>query len=153
MGLLLFLSGVSLRVSGAVSMGEAAKPFVWTNVKVSKFEEVSSEMLVLMFPRVSCRVFGFPLAPQCLWRKLQKQSFPKCHKKSRLSSGPAESMGETAETYLFQVHKKLWCRFAGHMWHFVTCGCATVMAEICCAYGKKYRTGPHGGVIFQWKCA
>ena len=51
----MMLSRVSLRVSGcAVSMGEAAKAFVWEGVKVSKLEEVSHEMLVWKFARVWC---------------------------------------------------------------------------------------------------
>ena len=32
-------------------------------------------MLVLMLPRVSSRVFGFPVASPCLWGQLQKFSF------------------------------------------------------------------------------
>ena len=53
--LVLVLSRVSLRVSGcAMSMGEAAKPFVLAGVKVSKWEEALHEMLVLRLPRVSC---------------------------------------------------------------------------------------------------
>ena len=39
--------------------------------KVSKLEEVSHEMLVLLRPRVSSRVSAFPLASPCLWGKLQ----------------------------------------------------------------------------------
>ena len=37
----------------AVSMGETAKLVVFESVKVSKFEEVSHVMLVLMLPHVS----------------------------------------------------------------------------------------------------
>ena len=40
---------------------------------VSKLEKVSHEMLVLMLPRVSSRVSGFPVASPCLWGKLSKQ--------------------------------------------------------------------------------
>jgi hypothetical protein len=45
--------------------------------KVSKLEDVSHEMLVLLRPRVSSRVFGFPVALLCPWGKLQYLSFSK----------------------------------------------------------------------------
>ena len=45
--------------------------------KVSQLEEVSHEMLVLLRPRVSSRVSGFPMASLCLWGKLQNLSFSK----------------------------------------------------------------------------
>ena len=45
-----------------------------------KLEEVSHEMLVLMLPRVSSRVFAFPVASPCLWGKLQNLSFSKVSK-------------------------------------------------------------------------
>ena len=35
--------------------------------KCEKLEEVSHEMLVLVLPRVSSRVSGFPVASPCLW--------------------------------------------------------------------------------------
>ena len=45
---------VSLEVSGfAVSMGEAAKPFLVEVVKVSKLEEDWHEMLIFRLPHVS----------------------------------------------------------------------------------------------------
>ena len=45
---------------------------VFDNVsKISKLEEVSHEMLVFLHPRVSSRVFGFPVASPCLWEKLR----------------------------------------------------------------------------------
>ena len=47
----------------------------YTVPKVSKLKEVSHEMFVLMLPRVSSRVSGFPVASPCLWRKLQNISF------------------------------------------------------------------------------
>ena len=39
--------------------------------KISKLEEVSHEMLVLLHPRVSSRVSAFPVASPCLWGKLR----------------------------------------------------------------------------------
>ena len=45
-----------------------------------KLEEVLHEMLVLMLQHVSSRVSGFPVASQCLWRKLQNLS---CFKVSK----------------------------------------------------------------------
>ena len=84
------------RVVNSVSMGEAAKPLLFERVqagchvvlrgrrgtlshshlfdnvsKVSKLEEVSHEMLVLLRPPVSSRVSGFPVESLCLQRKLQ----------------------------------------------------------------------------------
>ena len=55
----------------AVSMGEAAKHVLSACFKLWKLEEVSYEMLVLMFLRVLSRVSGFPVASPCLWGKLQ----------------------------------------------------------------------------------
>jgi len=89
----------------AVSMGEAAKLLcfegfqagchvvlrarhgtlshsnLFDNVlKMSNLAEVSHEMLVLLLPRVSSRVSGFPVASPCLWGKLQNFSFSKVSK-------------------------------------------------------------------------
>ena len=94
----------------AVSMGEAAKHFLFEgfqggchvvlcgnrgtlshsnlfdNVsKVSNVAEVSHEMLVLLLPRVSSRVSGFPVASPCLWGKLQILSFSKVSKQVVMS--------------------------------------------------------------------
>ena len=94
----------------AVSLGEAAKPLLFEgfqagchvvvrgrrgtlwhsnlfdNVsKVSKSEEVSHEMLVLLRPLVSSRVSGFPVASLCLWGKLQNLSFSKVSKQVVMS--------------------------------------------------------------------
>ena len=53
--------------------------------KVSKLEEVSHEMLALLFPRVSSRVSGFPVASPCLWGKLRNLSFSKVPKRVVMS--------------------------------------------------------------------
>ena len=53
--------------------------------KVSKLEEVSHEMLVLVLPRVSSRVSGFPVASPCLLGKLQNLSFSKVSKQVVMS--------------------------------------------------------------------
>ena len=45
-----------------------------------KLDEVSHDMFVLMLPRVSSRVSGFPAASPCLWGKLQDLSFSKVSK-------------------------------------------------------------------------
>jgi hypothetical protein len=37
--------------------------------------EVSHEMFVLVLPRVSSRVSGFPVASPCLWGKLENISY------------------------------------------------------------------------------
>ena len=47
--------------------------------------EVSHEMLVLMLPRVSSRVSGFPVASPCLCGKLQNLSFSKVSKQVVMS--------------------------------------------------------------------
>ena len=63
--LVLRFARVSWRVSGcAVTMGEAAMPYVWECVKVWKFVEVSHEMLVLMLACVWCCVSGCALDAQ-----------------------------------------------------------------------------------------
>ena len=49
---------------------------------MSNLEEVSHEMLVLVLPRVSSRVSGFPVA---LWGKLQNLSFSKVSKQIVMS--------------------------------------------------------------------
>ena len=53
--------------------------------KVSNLAEVSHEMLVLLRPRVSSRVSGFPVASLCLWGKLQNISFSKVSKQVVMS--------------------------------------------------------------------
>ena len=58
----------------AVSMGEAAKPVLLSCCQLWKLPEVSRKMFVLMLPRVSSRVSGFPVASPCLWGKLQNLS-------------------------------------------------------------------------------
>ena len=98
------------RVVNSVSMGEAAKPLLFEgfqagchvvlrgrrgtlshsnlfdNVsKVSKLEEVSHEMLVLLRPRILYRVSGFSVASPCLWGKLQNLSFSKVSKRVVMS--------------------------------------------------------------------
>ena len=92
----------SLWFSGgfAVSMGEAAKHVLFEGfptgchvvlrgrrstlwhsnlldnvTKVSNLAEVSHEILVLLLPRVSSRVSGFPVASPCLWGKLHTLHF------------------------------------------------------------------------------
>ena len=52
---------------------------------MSKLQEVSHEMLVLMLPPVSSRVSGFPVASPCLWGKLQNLSFSKVSKQVVMS--------------------------------------------------------------------
>ena len=76
-------------------------------------------MLVLVLPRVSSRVSGFPVALPCLWGKLQNLSFcyvancenwrksrTKCwffciHSSRWFSCGVAVSMGEAGKPVLF----------------------------------------------------
>ena len=94
-----------------------------TSILKLQVEEVSHEMLVLVLPRVSSRVSGYPVASPCLWGKLQNLSF--CHvancencRKSRtkccffcitclvssrwFSCGVAVSMGEAGKHLLFE---------------------------------------------------
>ena len=108
---------------------------------MSKLEEVSNEMLVLMLPRVSSRVSSFPVASPCLWGKLQNLSFSKVsncenwrqsRKKCRfaapacLVSSPVflwrcPVYGGSCKTSPFRrFPSRLSCRFAWHAWRFVT---------------------------------
>ena len=64
----------------AVSMREAAKPVLLSCCQLGKLPEVSHEMIVLVLPRVSSRVSGFPVASPCLWGKPQDLSFSKVSK-------------------------------------------------------------------------
>ena len=57
--------------------------------RVSKLEDVSHEMHVLLLPRVSSRVSGFPVASPCLQGKLQNISFSKVSKQVVMSLGVA----------------------------------------------------------------
>ena len=97
-------------VVNSVSMGEAAKPLLFEGFQagchvvlhgrhgtlwhsnllayvpqVSKLEDFSHVMLVLLRPRVSSRVSGFPVASPCLWGKLQNISFSKVSKQVVMS--------------------------------------------------------------------
>ena len=54
-------------------------------LKISKLEDVSHEMLVFLHPRVSSRVSGFPVAPPCLWGKLENIAFSNVSKQVVLS--------------------------------------------------------------------
>ena len=62
----------------AVSMGEAAKFVLLSCCNMSKLEEVSYEMLVLVLPRVLFRVAGFPVASPCLWGEAGKHLLFEC---------------------------------------------------------------------------
>ena len=88
-------------------------------------EEVSHEMLVLMLPRVSSRVSGFPVASPCLWGKLP---FRRCQ--SRLS-----------------------CRFAWQAWHFVTFRRVlyTCRKSFCVAGAILLRRFQKGELQFSWQ--
>ena len=63
--------------------------------KVSKLEEVSHEMLVLLRPRVSSRVSGFLDTSPCLWGKLQNLSFSKVSKQVVMSFQPTNPNAHT----------------------------------------------------------
>ena len=52
---------------------------------MSKFEEVSYEMLVFLHPRVLSRVAGFPAASPCLWGKLENISYSNVSKQVVMS--------------------------------------------------------------------
>ena len=78
-----------------MSMGEAAKLVLSACFKLLKLEEVSHEMLVLMFLRVLSRVSGFPVA-------------------SRVYGGSCK----TSPFRMFP--SRLSCCFAWQTWHFLT---------------------------------
>ena len=52
---------------------------------MSKLEEVSYEMLVFLYPRVLCRVAGFPAASPGLWGKLENISYSNVSKQVVMS--------------------------------------------------------------------
>ena len=96
----------------------------WSYNKVWNLEDVSQEMLVLMLPRVSSRVSGFPVASPCLWGKLQNMSFSKVSKRvvmlfcAALCDIPTGLMtcGKTfcaAGTVLLRRFHKMSCSFRG----------------------------------------
>ena len=76
--------------------------------KVSKLGEVSREMLVLLRPRVSSRVSGFPVAWPWLWGKLQNIAFSKVSKQVVMSfcvAGVALCDVPTCLSFLTTCHK------------------------------------------------
>ena len=110
--------------------------------KMSKLEEVSYEMFVLVLPRVLSRVAGFPVASPCLWGKLQNLSFcyvANCEnrRKSRAKCWFCCSYVSCLESLVFLRRRRVYggswktspirmcpsslsCRFAWQAWHFVT---------------------------------
>ena len=80
----------------------------YTVPKVSKLGEVSREMLVLLRPRVSSRVSGFPVAWPWLWGKLQNIAFSKVSKQVVMSfcvAGVALCDVPTCLSFLTTCHK------------------------------------------------
>ena len=80
---------------------------------MSKLEEVSREMLVLVRPCVSSRVSCFPLASPCLWGKLQNLSFSKVSKQVVMSFCVAGVALCDIPTSLITCRKCLW--FSRHV--------------------------------------
>ena len=76
---------------------------------MSKLDEVSHEMLVLMLPRVSSRVSGFPLASPSLWGKLQNLSFSKVSKQVVMSFCVAGAALCDIPTCLITCRKSFLC--------------------------------------------
>ena len=126
----------------AVSMGEAAKPLLFACFQLWKLADVSRDMLVLVLPRVSSGVSGFPVASPCPWGKLQNLSSSHvsncenwrmsrakcsfwCSHVSRLESlvflWLRRVYGGSCKTFTFwRFPSRLSCRFAWQAWHFVT---------------------------------
>ena len=77
--------------------------------KVWKLDEVLHEMLVLMLPRVSSRVSGFPVASPCLWGKLQNLSFSKVSKQVVMSFCVASTALCDIPTCWYNVSKVVLC--------------------------------------------
>ena len=119
----------------AVSMGEAAKHLLFKGFQAGchvvclagvalcdtptcfipcrkcqnwSLEEVSHEMLVLLFPRVSSRVSGFPVASPCLWEKLKNISFSKVSKQVVMSFCWQAWQFVTFQPVLFTPHSTLY---------------------------------------------
>ena len=85
--------------------------------KVSKVEDISQEMLVLMLPRVSSRASGFPVASPRLWGKSRTKCWFWCSYVSCLESlvflWRRRAYGGSCKTSLFwRFPSRLSCRFA-----------------------------------------
>ena len=83
-------------------------------------------MLVLMFPRVSSRVSGFPVASPYLWGKLQNLSFSKVSKQVVMSFCKARAALCDISTCLIMC-RKLLCvagRILLRRLHKMSCSCS-----------------------------
>ena len=86
---------------------------------MSKLEEVSYEMLVLVLPRVSSRVSGFPVASPCLCGKPQNLSFSKVSKEVVMSFCVADVALCDIPTCLIMCQKcQNWMKSRTKCWFF-----------------------------------
>ena len=130
----------------AVSMGEAAKPVLLLCCQLWKSPEVSHEMIVLVLPRVSSRVSGFPAASPCLWGKPQNLSFSKVSKEVVMSFCVAGVALCDIPTCLLMCQKcQNWRRSRTKCWFFcihVSCLESLVFLWRRRVYGGSWKTCP-----------
>ena len=113
---------------------------------MSKLEEVSHEMLVLVLPRVSSRVSGFPVASPCLWGKPQNLSFSKVSKEVVMSFCLAGVALCDIPTCLIMCQKcQIWRKSRTKCWFFcihVSCLKSLVFLWRRRVYGGSWKTCP-----------
>ena len=130
----------------AVSMGEAAKPVLLLCCQLKKSPEVSHEMIVLVFPRVSSRVSGFPVASPCLWGKPQILSFSKVSKEVVMSFCVAGVVLCDIPTCLMMCQKcQKWRRSRTKWWFFcIHVSCLESLVFLWCrrVHGGSWKTCP-----------
>ena len=138
----------------AVSAGEAAKPVLLSCCQLWKLPEVSYEMIVLVLPRVSSRVSGFPVASPCLWGKPQDLSFSKVSKEVVMSFCVAGVALCDIPTCLIMCQKcQNWRKSRTKCWFFcihVSCLESLVLLWRRRVYGESCKTSLFEG--FQAGC-
>ena len=127
-------------------MGEAAKHVLLLCCQLWKSPEVSYEMIVLVLPRVSSRVSGFPVASLCLWGKPQNLSFSKVSKEVVMSFCVAGVALCDIPTCLITCRKcQNWRKSRTKCWFFcihVSCLESLVFLWRRCVYGGSWKTCP-----------
>ena len=130
----------------AVSMGEAAKLVLLSCCQLRKSPEVSYEMIVLVLPRVSSRVSGFPVGSPCLWGKPQNLSFSKVSKEVVMSFCVAGVALCDIPTCLIMCQKcQNWRKSRTKCWFFcihVSCLESLVFLRRRRVYGGSWKTSP-----------
>ena len=130
----------------AVSMGEAAKLVLLLCYQLWKSPEVSHEMIVLVLPRVSSRVSGFPAVSPCLWGKLENLSYSNVSKQVVMSFCVAGVALCDIPTCLIMCRKcQIWRKSRTKCWFFcihVSCLESLVFLWRRRVYGGSWKTCP-----------